>query len=155
MKAISLWQPWASLIAIGAKPFETRSWAPPKALIGQRIAIHAAKVTLDQVLARDALSASTAREVVLAFRRPEDRNNNAPITLREIEHLPLGAVVCTAVLSEAFQIKPATAWAPDPFGDYSPGRWIWVLDHVRRLAEPIPWKGRQGFFDVEFPEVER
>jgi hypothetical protein len=26
MKAITLWQPWASLIAIGAKKYETRSW---------------------------------------------------------------------------------------------------------------------------------
>src|SRR5712671_3817606 len=43
MKAISLWQPWASLIACGAKPFETRHWAPPRELIGQSIAIHAAK----------------------------------------------------------------------------------------------------------------
>ena len=40
--AISLWNPWASLIAIGAKPFETRSWAPPAKCIGQRIAVHAA-----------------------------------------------------------------------------------------------------------------
>ena len=46
MKAISLHQPWASLIAVGIKTIETRSWAPPKALIGQRIAIHAAKKTI-------------------------------------------------------------------------------------------------------------
>jgi hypothetical protein len=26
VKALSLWQPWASLIAVGAKRFETRSW---------------------------------------------------------------------------------------------------------------------------------
>lgn len=26
MKAISLWQPWASLMAVGAKRYETRSW---------------------------------------------------------------------------------------------------------------------------------
>src|ERR1700732_4369319 len=43
MKAISLWQPWASLIACGAKPYETRDWAPPESMIGQPIAIHAAK----------------------------------------------------------------------------------------------------------------
>jgi len=35
MKAISLWQPWASLIACGAKPYETGSFAPPASLIGQ------------------------------------------------------------------------------------------------------------------------
>lgn len=46
MKAITVWQPWASLIAIGAKPYEFRPrpfcdyiGAPG---IGERIAIHAA-----------------------------------------------------------------------------------------------------------------
>lgn len=43
MMAISLWQPWATLIACGAKPDETRSWAPPENLIGIPIAICAAK----------------------------------------------------------------------------------------------------------------
>ena len=41
MKALTLHQPWASLIACGAKRIETRSWPPPKSLIGKRIAIHA------------------------------------------------------------------------------------------------------------------
>lgn len=43
MKAISLWQPYASLIALGAKTIETRSWAPPAQYLETRIAIHAAK----------------------------------------------------------------------------------------------------------------
>ena len=43
MKTISLWQPYASLIAAGVKTIETRGWAPPKRLMGQRIAIHAAR----------------------------------------------------------------------------------------------------------------
>ena len=41
MKALTVWQPWASLIAIGAKPYEFRGWACPIALRGKRIAIHA------------------------------------------------------------------------------------------------------------------
>ena len=43
VKAMSLHQPWASLIAAGVKNVETRSRPPPQSLIGQRIAIHAAK----------------------------------------------------------------------------------------------------------------
>lgn len=50
MKAISLHQPWASLIMCGAKRVETRSWRPPESLIGERIAIHAAKRIDDCVL---------------------------------------------------------------------------------------------------------
>lgn len=39
MKALTIWQPWASLLACGAKKYETRSWATKYK--GQ-IAIHAA-----------------------------------------------------------------------------------------------------------------
>ena len=34
MKALSLWQPWASLIAYGVKDIETRSWAAPAGVKG-------------------------------------------------------------------------------------------------------------------------
>lgn len=40
MKAISLWQPWASLVAVGAKKIETRSWATK---YRGSLAIHATK----------------------------------------------------------------------------------------------------------------
>ena len=33
-------------------------------------------------------------------------------------------------------------------GDYSPGRWAWVLMGVSQLAVPIPYKGRQGLFEI-------
>ena len=40
MRAISLWQPWASVVALGSKRIETRHWST-----GHRgpLAIHAAK----------------------------------------------------------------------------------------------------------------
>lgn len=41
MKALTIWQPWASLIIAGAKPFEFRDWPAPRWIIGQRIVIHA------------------------------------------------------------------------------------------------------------------
>ena len=53
MYAISLWQPYASLIAEGIKVQETRNWAPPKHLIGERIAIHAAKRRLTKAELRE------------------------------------------------------------------------------------------------------
>lgn len=42
MWALTLTQPWASLVVLGEKRYETRSWRPPAARIGERIAIHAA-----------------------------------------------------------------------------------------------------------------
>ncbi len=43
MKALPLWQPWATLVALGAKRIETRSWPAPRWVLGERIAIHATK----------------------------------------------------------------------------------------------------------------
>lgn len=44
MKVITLWQPWATLIPLGLKTIETRSFPAPKSLVGQTIAIHSAKM---------------------------------------------------------------------------------------------------------------
>ncbi len=145
MKAISLWQPWASLIAIGAKPFETRDWAPPWSLVGQRIAIHAAKRPLKPIVrdmdpaVRDAIVAALTRG---GYRLPF---GDPPV-------LPLGAVVCTAVIVGARKVDEDFQ-APDLFGNYSLGRWIWRIKHVRRLDVPMPFRGAQGFFEVPALEV--
>ncbi len=43
LKTISLWQPWASWVALGWKPIETRLHSRFASLAGQRIVIHAAQ----------------------------------------------------------------------------------------------------------------
>ncbi len=43
MRALTLIQPWASLIVAGAKRIENRTWKPPLNMAGQRFAIHAGK----------------------------------------------------------------------------------------------------------------
>jgi len=153
VKAISLWQPWATLIALGVKPFETRHWPPPRGLIGRTIAIHAAKK-----IVREA-----ATELI-----PFNHQRRA---------LPTGCLICTATLDAAFrlgELGSTDGFAPgtkvpamqiahrmtsrplpesfmvriDEFGDYSPDRWAWLLTNVHRLDPVIPTIGRQGFFDV-------
>ena len=87
MKAITLWQPWASLIADGRKTVETRSWAPPKALIGHRIAIHASK----RAPIRGEWSPQLQALIDLWKRQGEF-------------YMPLGSVIATATLAAAGQI---------------------------------------------------
>src|SRR6202035_3867795 len=44
LRALTIWQPWATLVMIGAKPFEFRRWdyrERQASLEGQRIVIHA------------------------------------------------------------------------------------------------------------------
>jgi hypothetical protein len=35
------------------------------------------------------------------------------------------------------------------FGDYTPGRYAWLLADVRRLPEPIPARGALGLWEWE------
>jgi hypothetical protein len=125
LPAITLWQPWASLIAIGAKRYETRSRPAPSRLIGRRIAIHAAR---RRVRPKD-FDADTLQAINLAI--------NDQCWMKK---LPLGAVVCTAVLIE---VLPVERVLPDLFGDCDPGRWAWRLEEVTLLQPPVPARGLQ------------
>jgi hypothetical protein len=136
MKALPLWQPWATLVAIGAKRVETRDYPPERIGLraGQRIAIHATKTTR---------GLPCCELPFFADRIPDP------------SALPLGALVATCTLSRAAQITAERAEQllelnPQEyaFGLYTLGRWAWVLSDVEQLPEPVPFRGSQGAFDV-------
>ena len=138
--AITLHQPWASLIALGIKTVETRSWPVPARLVGQRIAVHAGKRLVRQPGER------IERE--LLARWGED--------WRVI--IPTGAVVAAGTLAGMAQVEcvdPPSGHAVhdigtetgfaggaartriDPWGDFSAGRWTGLLRTSLRLpVEP-------------------
>lgn len=180
MKAISLWQPWASLIACGVKRYETRHWAPSRDLIGQTIAIHAAKKidresgdfvdALNYGQFRDAGAAMTGFALADALRGSwGDCPDEMMGLFGQASIMPIGCVVATAKLDAAFELGELTdgTMAPaalvtrrftsrsmppcftvriDPFGNFAPGRWAWLLSDIRPLKPPIAMKGAQGFF---------
>jgi hypothetical protein len=123
MKALSLWQPWASAMAMGLKTVETRCWGA--AYRGQ-LAIHAAKRwTRDE------------REFAQAMGLPID--------------LPLGAVVAVGTLEAIHQTDVIRDRLEDgelAWGNYAPGRFAWVFRNIRALPHPVPCLGRQGFFEI-------
>lgn len=134
VEVLPLWQPWCSLVAIGAKRIETRHWPAPASLVGQRIGIHAAK---------------TRAHLPIAHTEPFARH------LLAAGELPLGAVVATAVIDRCTQItergaRELAARLPDEhdFGLYTPGRFAWVMRDILPVSPPIPFRGSQGFFDV-------
>ena len=137
-------QPWASLVAIGENRIETRSW-------GTRyrgpLAIHAAKAF-----------PADARE--LCRRRPY-RAVLARHGYTSAADLPLGSVIAVAELANvvAFdrdslrKTREASRRGLLPeheadFGDFSPGRFGFVLHDVRRLAVPVPARGMLGLWTV-------
>jgi hypothetical protein len=144
MKAISLWQPWASLMAAGYKRIETRSWAPRGLKPGQLVAIHAAKRwTADE---RDTCEDWPFGDcLALAERRG----------LWSFDKPPLGCVVAIARFHHAaptlggFDFEHMTDEEYE-FGNFMPGRFGWVFSEVRPLA-PIHAKGMQGIFEWEPP----
>jgi hypothetical protein len=140
MKTITVWQPWATLIALREKWNETRGW--PTKHRGP-LAIHAAK-KIDYEACEHPLIKS-----VLAKHGYSAKN------------LPTGAIVakcnligCHEVMSVDFGI--ATLMTDDfkkvagnefEFGFYERGRFAWELGNVERLVEPIPAKGQQGLWN--------
>lgn len=149
MKALSLWQPWASAIAGGSKRAETRSWCTSHR---GPLAIHAAK------------------RPITVYERAGYEDYGAWIAAMEqlgedwLDELPYGVIVATCTLvdcrgtgtfgPEIDEEKPGYAdcfWTERDMGDFSPGRFGWVLENISRLKEPIPYRGRQGLFNVELP----
>ena len=146
MKAISLWQPWASAIPAGLKKIETRHWAPPATIIGHLIAIHAAKRFTFEERQAFCIRTPTNSAEDLAF---------CQIGVRTADELPLGCVVAIARLAGCQRTEDIPSFMLDGgeriWGDYRAGRYGWFLREVRPLPTPIPCVGRQGFFDWEPP----
>jgi hypothetical protein len=129
MKAISMWEPWASLVACGAKQYETRSWST-----GYRglIAIHAAK--------RWQGEQKRARDVFM---------RNFPELVDVLAVPPLGCIVAVCELVDVIPtdvVRSSLTPKERLFGDYSPGRYAWELKVIRTPPEPIPYKGAQGIW---------
>lgn len=159
MKAITVHQPYASLIVEGRKRFETRSWAYSRKLDGQRVAIHAASLL--------------NRKVKDDFHR---EYFGYPIARNDWWKKSYGAVVGTAILDRCGQVVvvenvdesgvleirwratagrgAATEIIPKSecrHGDFSRGRWIWELA-LAQLMTPVHVRGWQGFWNWEGQE---
>ena len=133
MRALTLWQPWASLVAIGVKTYETRSWSTRYR--GQ-LAIHAAK-------RRTEYMGGEPHKTMLS------ELNAAGIGWLE---LPLGRIVAICQLVECFPVEDLWPELLDlgneqDFGNWSAGRYGWELRDIRMIDPPIPVKGSRGLWE--------
>lgn len=119
---LSLWQPWASAMALGLKRIETRSW---ERRYRGPILIHAAK------------------------RWTRDERDFAHAMGFEGVDLPLGAIVAVANLVDVWRTEHLNvsdleaAW-----GNYGPQRFGWITRDIWQLERPVPYRGLQGLFHV-------
>lgn len=138
MKAITLTQPWATLVAIGSKRIETRSWSTN---YRGSLAIHAAKNIPDWV--GEWLTRSEYARTVLAHCGVHQAS--------DLKSMPRGVVIATCELWNVFNVEVIhPCEAEREFGDYSPGRFAWMLENMR-VIEPVECKGSLGLWNFEMP----
>jgi len=158
MKAITLTQPWATLVAVGEKRIETRSW---KTNYRGSLAIHAAKSFPKN--ARDICLMKPFVQALIEHDYAQAYNHGEPLRLwPEEQPLPFGEIVaicnliaCVQIISKPMRfssgILAGVIVPPDEpelsFGDYRPGRWAWILDNVQKLSDPIPAQGALGLWN--------
>ena len=154
MKAITLTQPWATLVAIGAKRIETRSWSTS---YRGPLAIHAAKgypAEAARLCLKEPFLSVLEAAGLTQFGVWHPSNND----------LPLGCVIATCELVGVDMFdrfiddhKPML-WGKAghvfelteqerAFGDYSYGRYGLFLANVKLLPEPIPARGALSLWE--------
>ena len=147
MKVISLLQPWASLVAVGAKKIETRSW---KTEYRGELYIHA---SLGWEPDQRVLLSVWGFQGGLAplVGKPLDLTGSTWSGVKE-EHLPRGFIIAKCNLVDCIptdnltQAQIGTDW---PFGEFGLGRFGWILEDSELLPEPIPAKGRLGLWEFD------
>lgn len=131
MKALTICQPFAHLIALGTKRVENRTW--PTHYRGPLL-IHAGRSRDWLVLENDGRT-----------------DSEYGIYLHE---MAFGAVVATCRLDDCVRITDAGAWRRHPWlheHTHASGPWCWILANVKRLEQPVPALGKQGLFDIDWP----
>jgi activating signal cointegrator 1 len=132
-KAFSLLQPWASLVVDGLKKNETRSY---RTHYRGQVFIHASKrFNKDQLELMNMLPFSKYLE---------------PMTVE------LGAIIGSVDIVDCITSEEALKRNPSKeelaFGDYSAGRFIYVLENPIRFANPMIAKGSLSLWNIEIPE---
>lgn len=170
MKLITLWQPWASLMAAGVKTIETRGWSTD---YRGPLVIHAAKTWNE-----DCREAIWGEEFWRALRHIYDWPDRPLGRLQTARwRLPFGNIVGVCNLIDCLPIEycgdcDGCGWAEGgeairtacktcagggavprgvpltkaerAFGNYEVGRYGFVISMPRRLRSPIPYKSRLG-----------
>jgi hypothetical protein len=137
MKVISIWQPWATLIVHGFKFFETRTWAPPRSVLGKEIGIAATKSLLPAQIA--------------AYNDPEFQFFYKDLGLPPLDELPRGYLLGTATLDSYEVVTPDflddITREERAYGWFKEGGFAWRMLKPKLLEHPIPIKGAQGLYE--------
>ena len=137
MKTLSLIQPYASMIFLGHKRIETRSW---KTSYRGELYIHTSKVLDKKVCLNEPFSSII--------------NEN----FSSIKDIPTSQIIgkcnlvdCIEMTTENIKQLP---YLERSLGIYSPGRYMWVLDDIEPI-KPLSIKGSLGIWNVDLNKVQQ
>jgi hypothetical protein len=134
MKVLSLLQPWASLVVMGAKKLETRRWTTK----------HRGTLLIHASLGK-AGSAFASQPPFSKY-------------IADFESLPFGAIIGEVTLTGIYKVEELPHSPSEintltleerAFGDYSMGRYAWVLENAIRYKMPINAKGHLGLWGYD------
>lgn len=146
MKALTTYQPWASLMMAGAKPFEFRKWAVPRSIVGHRIVNHASAKQLPPAEIEDLLEMATDRDRADEWAKTGLRKDLAvPVLERALDRvLPVGAGLGTMIVGEAIPAHLIAELGDSKRIDHHV--MAWPMTELDPFREPIFAKGKQGFW---------
>lgn len=137
-RALTLIQPWASLMALGQKKIETRSWST--AFRGWMA------ITASKAFPREYRDLMSREPFTTAMAGPEYPFSS------DSGDLPRGAVVCIGRLYACRSTNEdwieSLADTERQFGNYAPNRYGWCFNDLRPLTKPVPCRGMQGLWGV-------
>lgn len=149
IRALTISQPWASLIACGEKWIENRGWAVHSSYYGP-IAIHAGK-GLQYLTRKEIVNYQTSAIIATA-------RLATCIPLQEIQHtaarwpdVKVDCVVSGKVSAERVASLPLT-YGQLAAHRFAEGPFCWVLQDIQAI-EPIPYRGAQGFWYADIEPV--
>ncbi len=132
LKAISLWQPYCSLIPLGLKNYETRSWKTK----------YRGKL----------LICSTAKSTKIQYQQYLKICNELELPAWNEINFPHGYALAVCDLVDCIEMTPEfiaqQSQTELKSGDWQIGRYAWKLENVQPITEPLPIKGKQGLFNV-------
>lgn len=160
MKTLTVKQPWASLIVEGIKDIENRTWKCPEKYIGQRVLIHASVKPVEG-LPCDALN-SIQYANVFSLEKLDAINGVKSAIIGSAE-----IVGCVTNHHSIWAEKSYECTKPGKCGLWRSNRcevesgicinhyefekpvYNWILANPIKFPEPIPAKGKLGFWDFE------
>ncbi|MBZ9637590.1 ASCH domain-containing protein [Clostridium sp. FP1] len=148
MKCLSIIEPFATLIAIQEKKIETRSW---KTNYRGKIAIHASKNInkegKESCLKHEFMKVLEDKYILI------NGNNKIQYNFNFGNIIAIGDLIACVQMKELYEdyaiLENGMKVEGNEliFGDYTPGRYAWILDNIHLINKPLEVKGHLGLWN--------